>query len=46
MTRNQKIVRRLVRSVLTGDPPGDLSSLVNPDALDELHGVVDQEKIS
>ncbi len=43
-TRNQKIMRRLVRAVLTGDPPGDLSSLVNPDALDELRHVADQEK--
>ncbi len=43
-TRNQKIMRRLVRAVFTGDAPGDLSSLVNPDALEELRRVVDQEK--
>jgi acetyl-CoA synthetase len=45
-TRNQKIMRRLVRAVFTGDEPGDLSSLVNPDALDELRRTVDQEKRS
>ena len=39
-TRNQKIMRRLVRAVLTDSPPGDLSSLVNPDALDELERVL------
>ena len=43
-TRNHKIMRRLVRAVFTGDAPGDLSSLLNPDALDELRRVVDQEK--
>ena len=43
-TRNQKIMRRLVRAVFTGDAPGDLSSLVNPEALEELRRVVDQEK--
>jgi acetyl-CoA synthetase len=45
-TRNQKIMRRLVRAVFTGDPPGDLSSLVNPDALEELRRAVNEEKDS
>ena len=40
-TRNQKIMRRLVRAVFTGDALGDLSSLVNPEALEELRRVVD-----
>ena len=43
-TRNQKIMRRLVRAVFTGDAPGDLSSLANPEALEELRRVVAQEK--
>ncbi|MFI5284192.1 MAG: AMP-binding protein [Candidatus Dormibacterales bacterium] len=32
-TRNAKILRRVVRSVYTGQDPGDLSSLENPSAL-------------
>ncbi len=35
-TRNMKVMRRVVRAVLTGDAPGDLTSLVNPEALEEL----------
>ncbi|MGZ8263360.1 MAG: acyl-CoA synthetase, partial [Burkholderiales bacterium] len=35
-TRNQKIMRRLVRSVLTGAPLGDTGSLANPEAVDAL----------
>ena len=35
-TRNQKIMRRVVRSILEGTPPGDLSSLSNPESLDEI----------
>lgn len=35
-TRNMKTMRRLVRAALTGEAPGDLSSLVNPEAFDEL----------
>jgi acetyl-CoA synthetase len=37
-TRNSKIMRRVVRAVLIGDEPGDLSTLVNPEAVDELKG--------
>ncbi len=36
MTRNQKIMRRLVKAVFTDSPPGDTSSLVNPEAVEEL----------
>lgn len=43
-TRNQKIMRRVVRAVLTGSPPGDLSSLVNPDALEELERAFGKER--
>ncbi len=35
-TRNQKIMRRVVRAVLTGAPLGDLSSLANPDAIQAI----------
>ncbi|MBI5912798.1 MAG: AMP-binding protein [Betaproteobacteria bacterium] len=35
-TRSMKIMRRVVRAIYVGAPPGDLSSLVNPEALEEL----------
>jgi acetyl-CoA synthetase len=35
-TRNMKTMRRLVRAALTGEAPGDLSALVNPEAFEEL----------
>lgn len=35
-TRNMKVMRRAIRATLLGEPPGDLSTLVNPEALDEL----------
>ncbi|MBX7430506.1 AMP-binding protein [Mycobacterium sp. Y57] len=35
-TRNQKIMRRVVRSAFTGEDPGDLSALVNPDAIEKV----------
>ncbi|MDP6389126.1 MAG: AMP-binding protein [Alphaproteobacteria bacterium] len=35
-TRNMKIMRRVVRSVILGEEEGDLSSLVNPEAVEEL----------
>ena len=35
-TRSIKIMRRVVRTTLTGQPAGDLSSLVNPESVDEL----------
>ncbi len=35
-TRSAKIVRRAVRAKALGEDPGDLSSLENPDALDEI----------
>lgn len=38
-TRNMKVMRRVVRSVLTGAALGDLSSLVNPEAVEELQEV-------
>lgn len=35
-TRNMKTMRRVIRAALTGEPAGDLSSLVNPDAVEEI----------
>ena len=35
-TRSAKIVRRAVRARVLGEDPGDLSSLENPEALDEI----------
>lgn len=35
-TRNQKIMRRVVRSALTGSAPGDLSSLANPEVIKQI----------
>lgn len=40
-TRTMKIMRRLVRSVLMREPAGDLSGLVNPDALEALRRATD-----
>ncbi|MDP8911328.1 MAG: AMP-binding protein [Actinomycetota bacterium] len=39
-TRSAKIVRRAVRARALGQDPGDLSSLENPEALDEIARVV------
>ncbi|MCX4706076.1 AMP-binding protein [Streptomyces sp. NBC_01373] len=35
-TRNGKVMRRLIRSLVTGEAPGDLSTLVNPACLDAI----------
>ncbi|MFE9446595.1 AMP-binding protein [Streptomyces sp. NPDC006602] len=35
-TRNGKVMRRLIRSLVTGETPGDLSTLVNPAGLDAI----------
>ncbi len=35
-TRSLKIMRRVVRALIMGEHPGDLSSLVNPEAVEEL----------
>src|SRR5262249_49897459 len=39
-TRSAKIVRRAVRARVLGKDPGDLTSLENPDALDEIERAV------
>ena len=35
-TRNAKVMRRMIRSAYLGRDPGDISSLVNPEAVDEI----------
>ena len=35
-TRSSKIMRRVIRSVHSGNPAGDLSALVNPEAVEEI----------
>jgi acetyl-CoA synthetase len=35
-TRNQKVMRRVIRGVLTGTPLGDISSLANPESVESL----------
>ncbi|GGO62764.1 acetyl-CoA synthetase [Roseovarius pacificus] len=42
-TRSSKIMRRVIRSVHSGNPPGDLSSLVNPEAIDEIARIMKAE---
>ena len=38
-TRNTKILRRVVKAVVMGGDPGDLTALLNPDAIEELRRV-------
>ena len=38
-TRSAKIVRRAVRAKALGSDPGDLSSLENPETLEEIERV-------
>jgi acetyl-CoA synthetase len=35
-TRNAKLMRRVLRATYLGEPPGDLSALVNPEVVDEI----------
>ncbi len=35
-TRNQKIMRRVIRAALVGEDPGDLGALLNPEAITAL----------
>jgi acetyl-CoA synthetase len=35
-TRNGKVMRRVVRAVYLGRDPGDVSSLENPEQIDEV----------
>jgi len=38
-TRNAKVMRRVIRAAYLGDAPGDLSSLENPQAVDDISAV-------
>ncbi|HEY6040694.1 MAG TPA: AMP-binding protein, partial [Anaerolineae bacterium] len=44
-TRNAKIMRRVIRAVYLGNDPGDVSSLENPQAVEEIRKAVDGQKI-
>lgn len=39
-TRSSKIMRRVIRGICAGTPQTDLSSLVNPEAIDEIRSIV------
>jgi len=39
-TRNAKVMRRVIRAAYLGEPPGDLSALVNPEAVKEIQEAV------
>jgi acetyl-CoA synthetase len=39
-TRNAKVMRRVIRAAYLGEPPGDLSALVNPEIVDEIREIV------
>jgi acetyl-CoA synthetase len=41
-TRSSKIMRRVIRSIYSGAPTGDLSSLVNPEAIQEIERVIQE----
>ena len=45
-TRNQKIMRRVIRGVLTGAPIGDLSSLANPESIELLQAQVSSSPLA
>jgi len=35
-TRNAKLMRRVIRAAYLGEPPGDLSALLNPEAVEQI----------
>ena len=38
-TRNGKVMRRLIRAAFLGEPPGDSSSLLNPEAVEFIRSL-------
>jgi acetyl-CoA synthetase len=42
-TRNGKVMRRLIRSLVTGEAPGDVSTLVNPAGLDAIRAALQDQ---
>jgi acetyl-CoA synthetase len=45
-TRNMKVMRRVVRAILCDQPPGELSSLVNPESIDDLRRVMSKTQMA
>lgn len=41
-TRSGKIMRRVLRALLKNESPGDISTLVNPDCVEEINKIVNQ----
>jgi acetyl-CoA synthetase len=39
-TRSAKVLRRLIRAVVSGSPPGDLSGLEDPAAVDAITAAI------
>jgi len=39
-TRNAKLMRRIIRAAYLGEDTGDISSLVNPEAVEEIRRAV------
>ena len=39
-TRSLKIMRRVIRSIYSGAPAGDLSSLMNPESINEIERAI------
>jgi acetyl-CoA synthetase len=39
-TRNAKVMRRVIKAAYLGEEPGDLSALVNPEAVEEIKQAV------
>jgi acetyl-CoA synthetase len=42
-TRNAKIMRRVIRAAYLGQPPGDITALENPGAVEEIAGCAGNE---
>jgi len=42
-TRNMKTMRRVIRAVLTGEAQGDLSALVNPEAVEAIRAAAEAQ---
>jgi acetyl-CoA synthetase len=38
-TRNAKVMRRVLRAAYLGEPPGDLSALVNPEVVEQIRSI-------
>jgi acetyl-CoA synthetase len=43
-TRNLKVMRRMIRAAFLGVNPGDTSSLLNPEAMDEIRYALRNKK--